>query len=366
MILGARARISCDALKHNFNILKRTTPGCKVMATVKANAYGHDVKIISQALEDVDGLAVARISEILDLRDAGIDKSIILMPGIISDYELNVVFEKNSDLVVHNTEQISLLKNRSQGSIKVWLKIDTGMNRLGVRPRQVRELIHSLRSIKCVREIGLMTHLANADNINDHKTIHQKNTFLQFTDKFDGDISIANSAALLGWQPEILTPKKYNNNGDFWIRPGISLYGISPFTDKTSASLGLQPVMKFEADLIDIKSVSKGDSVGYGGTWTFSSNSNLGIISVGYGDGYSRYLPSGTPVLLNDRKVTLVGLISMDLAAVDLGLNSGDKIGDKVILWGKGLPVEEIAAYAKTTSYTLVCGLSQRVERIID
>ena len=156
---------------------------------------------------------------------------------------------------------------------------------------------------------------------------------------FDGDISIANSAALLGWQPEILTPKEYNNNGDFWIRPGISLYGISPFTDKTSASLGLQPVMKFEADLIDINSVSKGDSVGYGGTWTFSSNSNLGIISVGYGDGFSRYLPSGTPVLLYCRKVTLVGLISMDLAAVDLGLNSGDIIGDNVILLGSALRV---------------------------
>lgn len=200
-----------------------------------------------------------------------------------------------------------------------------------------------------------MTHLANADDREDNKTVEQLNLFREVSETFDGDISVLNSAALLGGDDWSLKAA-----ADTWIRPGIALFGISPYAESSAADLGLHPVMQFESRLIAVKTIGAGEAVGYGGVWEAVEDSVIGIVSAGYGDGYPRQLPSGTPVLVNDRRVPLVGRVSMDMIAVDLGSDASDKFGDRVVLWGNSLAVEEIAAYAGTIPYQLVTGVLNR------
>lgn len=365
MTFGARAVVRLDALQTNFERLRAAVPGSKVIAAVKANAYGHGLTTVSRALSGADSLAVARLSEAGRLRAAGIDTPIVLMAGVLDRHDMQAAAANLCDLVVHTECQVALLESSKAQPMRVWLKIDTGMNRLGIRPEGAPALIGRLREARGVAELGLMTHLANADDIGDSASALQFDRFARLTDGFEGDVSIANSAALLGWKDVVADRERWNNRGDIWIRPGISLYGISPLVGQTAAALGLRPVMQFETSLIAIKPIGKGERVGYGGKWLAASDSVLGIAAAGYGDGYSRFLPSGTPVLVNGRRVPLAGVVSMDLLAVDLGPEPEEKIGDRVILWGDGLPVEEVAGYANTTAYPLVTGIIDREGRLV-
>ena len=364
MSFGAQADIRLDALKHNLDILKATVPGCKVMAAVKANAYGHGLLNIARSLSQTDALAVARLSEAVTLRRAGIDQDIVVLGGFLDREELELSLEHNCTLVVHSEYQVKLLQEAGATPGRIWLKIDTGMNRLGVSVDSAKALLARLRQCGCGHQLGLMTHLASADDVDDPMSDTQLQRFVALTDDFEGDVSVANSAALLGWGSKINAVGRSTNSGDQWIRPGISLYGISPLRSGTGKDFNLQPVMRFESVLIAVKPVREGDCVGYGGHWVAERDSVLGIVAAGYGDGYSRFLPSGTPLLLNGRRVPLAGVVSMDMCAVDLGPDASDRIGDRVVLWGADLPVEEIALHAQTTAYPLVCGVIDREGRL--
>lgn len=363
MSYGTRANIRLDALRANFDLLKSRVPGCRVMAAVKANAYGHGIITVSRALADADAFAVARLVEVAALRDAGIDNDIVLMGGVTTPDELKRAAELQCDIVVHTGHQVSLLESAKVPPLKTWLKIDTGMHRLGLLMSEVTDAVARLRAAPTVRDLGLMTHLANADHTEDRMTILQLDRFFEFAQAFDGDVSVANSAALLGWTNAIQSDR-WQAQGSTWIRPGISLFGISPLAGVSAATLGLEPVMNFDTTLLAVKPLKAGEPVGYGGTWRAPSDTFLGIAAAGYGDGYSRFIPSGTPVLVNERRVPLAGVISMDLMAVDLGAQAGDAVGAPVRLWGQDLPVEEIAMHAGTTAYPLVTGVRDRARNL--
>ncbi|MEQ9534843.1 alanine racemase, partial [Marinobacter salarius] len=254
--------------------------------------------------------------------------------------------------------QLELLEAHGPARVVAWLKIDTGMHRLGIAPSECQEYLDRLGACVSVKEVRLMTHLANADRNADPKTAAQASLFRSALAGFEGAISFANSAALLGTDEVLDSISAESSN--VWVRPGIAIYGISPFPGRTGTDLGLRAVMEFQSRLVAVKPVSVGETVGYGGTWRANSDTVIGIVSAGYGDGYSRFLPSGTPVLVAGRRVPLVGIVSMDLLAVDLGAGAGDKVGDRVILWGDGLPVEEVAAAAGTIAYQLVSGVTYR------
>jgi alanine racemase len=321
------------------------------MAVIKANAYGHGMVTVAENIGDVDAFAVARLPEALELRAAGVSKPIVLLAGVLTDEELVAAIEHQFEIVVHCPEQVELLQRCSSGEIVVWLKFDTGMNRLGFSLDDAEELIERLQNSPAVAELRLMSHLASADARDNAKTEEQLRRFSALIKEFSGAVSVANSAAALAWPPLA---------GDYWIRTGIALFGVSPFDGQTGADLGLEPVMQFEARLIARKPLQKGAQVGYKGVYTATADSVLGIISAGYGDGYTRHFKSGTPVLINGRKVPVIGNVSMDMIAVDLGENSTDTVGDIVTLWGPGLPVEEIASWAGAIPYELVCGVMNR------
>ena len=360
------AYIDKHALKHNFDHLKAISGQAKVMCAVKGNAYGHSIVDTTNILTEADGFAVARLSEAKILRDLGIDRPITLLGGFTTTEELRVAIDLRCDIVIHNITQIELLENTTTPKISIssWLKIDTGMNRLGIKITDVFDAISRLESMNIIAKFGLMTHLSDAEDKKSKKNSIQLDLFKGLTDHFSGDISFANSAVIVNYD-ELIKDYKWNNKGDIWIRPGIALYGISPLADISAKQLNLKPVMQFVSKLIAIRPILKGECVGYNSTWVAKKDSTLGVISVGYGDGYSKSIISGGPVVVNGRKVPLVGLVSMDLIAVDLGSNTDDYIGDEVILWGEQLPVEEVAHYSNLTSYALVTGVSERVERRI-
>jgi len=326
---GARALIRLDALKHNLGVIRKSCPDAKVMAVIKANAYGHGMVPVAHSISDVDAFAVARLAEAIELREAGINTPIVLLAGVFND----------------------VLESNVNGSFVVWLKFDTGMNRLGFDPTDAAQLIPKLRNCNSVSELRLMSHLASADDRGNATTASQLQQFAELIDGFDGAVSVANSAGALAWPPL---------KGECWIRPGLLLFGLSPFEDQTGVQLGLLPVMQFESRLIATKPLAKGALVGYRGRYQAPADSVLGIISAGYGDGYTRHFKSGTPVLINGRKVPLVGNVSMDMIAVDLGVGATDKVGDVAVLWGDGLPIEEVAPWAEAIPYDLICGVMNR------
>lgn len=351
MTFGARALIRLGALKHNLSVIRTTCPNAKIMAVVKANAYGHGLVPVARNLPDADAFAVARLTEAVLLRESGISKPITLLAGVLSIEELQVAISHKIDVVVHCDEQIQFLELVDAGQLSVWLKFDTGMNRLGFDPGDATALIRRLENCAAVGELRLMSHLASADDVDNSATQTQLDAFQSIIAGFDGATSIANSPAALGWS---------QLRGQQWIRTGIALFGVSPFDGKTGAELGLKPVMKFEARLIDAKPLKQGARVGYRGTYVAAADTTIGIISAGYGDGYTRQFKSGTPVLVNGRRVPLIGNVSMDMIAVDLGVGASDKVGDIVTLWGPELPVEEIAPWAGAIPYELVCGVMHR------
>ena len=358
MTFGARALIRLGALKHNLGVIRNTCPDAKLMAVIKANAYGHGLLPVAENLPDVDSFAVARLAEATLLRDSGINKPIVLLAGVLSRAELAAAIASKFEIVVHCREQLALLEACAAGQATVWLKFDTGMNRLGFDPAEAGVLIPRLRACAAVAELRLMSHLASADERANPLTQAQLDRFQELVEGFDGAISIANSPAALGWPGLAATN---------WVRTGIALFGVSPFAGQTGAELGLKPVMQFEARLIAVKPLNKGAQVGYKGFYTAPADSTLGIISAGYGDGYTRHFRNGTPVLINGRRAALIGHVSMDMIAVDLGKGASDSVGDVATLWGPGLPVEEVAPWADAIPYELVCGVMNReASKIVD
>lgn len=360
MSFGARALIRLGALGHNLKVIRRSAPGAKVMAVIKANAYGHGMVTVAQYLSDVDAFAVARLPEAVALREAGIDKPVVLLAGVVTNEELQTATRQGFEIVVHCTEQLELLATHSGTPATVWLKFDTGMNRLGFRPDEAKALKTRLGSAASVAELRIMTHLASADDPDNAQTREQLDQFSPVVSGFSGAVSIANTSATLAWPNVANAAETFRFDGDHWIRPGIAIFGISPFGDRDGSDLGLKPVMQFEARLIAMKPLKVGARVGYKGRYISDVDSTMGIISAGYGDGYTRHFRDGTPVLINGRRVPLIGNVSMDLIAVDLGADAKDAVGDVAILWGDGLPVEELAPWADAIPYELVCGVTNR------
>jgi len=348
------ATIDTSALRHNLSIVRQRAPRSRVMAVIKANAYGHGLVAVAQALDSADLFAVARVDEGLALRDAGIANDILLLEGVFDAEQLSAAAAAGFELVVHTGEQIELLRAMpAPARFKIWLKLDSGMNRLGFKAGEFSAAHAALHGLTCVQQpINLFTHLASADSPDLPTTAEQLAKFSAVTDGLPGERSIANSAGMVGF-PEAQVD---------WVRPGLLLYGVSPFAGLIGADHGLRPVMTLRSHVIAVKDLVVGEQVGYGGTWTAGRPTRLAIAAVGYGDGYPRNLASGAPVLVNGERAPLAGRVSMDMIGIDAtDLQSVLKPGDPVILWGEGLPVEEIAEWAETIPYELLCGISQRV-----
>jgi len=348
-----RAIVDTAALRHNLDRVRATAPAARVMAVIKANAYGHGLVPAAKALAQTDGFAVARLEEGLALRAAGLANRILLLEGVFGPEQLAAAAQQHFDLIVHSVEQLEMLEARAGTDvISAWIKVDTGMNRLGFRLEQFATAYDRLRRVANVApDPTLMTHLANADDRRDAMTARQLRAFAVATNGLVGARSIANSAALLAWP---------DTRAD-WVRPGVALYGVSPFASGTGAELGLRPVMTLQTEVIAVKDVRVGETVGYGGAWRASRDTRLAVVAAGYGDGYPRSVESGTPVLVNGHRAPLVGRVSMDMITVDVTDLPGVATGDPVVLWGEGVPVEEIARHAGTIPYELICGVSQRV-----
>ncbi len=354
---AAYALIDQAALQHNLVIVRRHAPDANIMAVIKANAYGHGMLRMARILAvAVDSLAVARTDEAIALREQGVTTPITVLQGFMGRDELMCYAKYQLTAVVHQHEQIrQLLAGSSPEKIAVWLKMDSGMSRLGFLPTEWNAVCTLLQNSTQVQQpFGVMTHLASADEVDCHQSRQQLQRFDTLTCQHIGAKSIANSAAILAC-PAAVTD---------WIRPGLMLYGVSPFPDKSAADLGLKPVMTLKSRLISVKTVPQGETVGYGGSWRCQQATRVGIVSIGYGDGYPRYARNGTPVLINGKVVPLIGRVSMDMLAVDLSTLPEAKIGDTATLWGEGLPVETIAQYAETIPYTVLCGITPRVEII--
>lgn len=354
MTRSTLAHIDLGALAHNFQIVKSYAPHCAVMAVIKADAYGHGAVPVAQTLAHADSFAVAFLEEAIELREAGIEKPIVLLEGLFKVDELRLACQHELELVVHRPDQVSMLEScRTKTPLIVWLKLDTGMHRIGVSPTQFLPLYRRLQAINQVCEIRLMSHLACADQTSIDATERQCAVFDQVTADIRAPVSLANSAALMAW------PQTRRD----WVRPGLMLYGASPFDQSSQHSPRLRPVMTMKSELIAIREVEKGETVGYGGAWVAQQNTLIGTVAIGYADGYPRALPSGTPALIQGKRVELAGRVSMDMISLDLSNCPQALLGDEVVLWGQGLPVEEIAARAGTIAYELLTGVSQRVPR---
>lgn len=351
---AAKAIVDLQALQYNLQKIKQQAPSSKVMAVVKANGYGHGALSVAHSLPQADAFGVARIPEALQLRANGIRKPILLLEGFYSPEDLPLLVSHHIHTAVHCVEQLEALESvQLDRPVSVWLKVDSGMHRLGVRPEQHAEFVERLhRCSNVAKPLRYMSHFGCADELGSEITTQQIELFLSLTQGVTGERSLAASAGLLAW------PKSQLD----WVRPGIILYGVSPFAHQDAQALGYQPVMTLTSHLIAVRELKAGESVGYGALWTTERDTKIGVIAIGYGDGYPRTAPNGTPVLVNGRIVPMAGRVSMDMLTVDLGPDSQDKVGDQAVLWGKDLPVEHVADHIGTVGYELVTKLTSRVE----
>lgn len=345
--MHAVASISQSALSHNLSVVREYAPQSKLVGMVKANAYGHHLDLIKPLMQ-ADILAVSELSEARQLRSQS-TKPILLLSGVFNDNELLSAIQLNCHLVLHDLSQLSVITNTNH-SIHIWLKVDTGMHRLGLSEQDLDTCLSQLKNHPNVHVECVMSHYACADEINHPQNIQQLNCFNQLN---LGGVarSMANSAAILNF------PESHFE----YVRPGIMLYGVSPFA---LADKRLQPVMELSAPIISIKTIETGASVGYGATWYASENTKIAIIGIGYGDGYPRHARNNTPVLINDKLCPLVGRVSMDLICVDIS-SLDVSVGDKAILWGHDkLSIETVASYSDTIGYELLTNVSSRVNFI--
>lgn len=324
------------------------------MAVLKADAYGHGAVSISNALDNlVDGIGVASLDEAIELREAGVKSPISILSSFYAREEVEALSRFDLTPVIHNLEQARLLLDLLSRRADVWLKLDTGMHRMGLTPGEFKDCLEKLSKCEIIRDIRVMSHLANADDLMDGYTQQQLDCFLQYTGN-QHQRSLANSAGVAGW------PDTHFE----WVRPGLMLYGASPVLGKSVNQLGLHPVMTFKSKLIAIKRLDKGDAVGYGGDWICPEAMRAGIVACGYGDGYPRHINEGTAVILNGKRANIIGRVSMDVMSIDLRRHLTANVGDDVILWGNQLPVDEIADRAATIPYTLLTSVTSRVPRI--
>ncbi len=359
MSRAATAEINLSALRLNLQRVRQLAPNTRVVAMIKANGYGHGNVRVARGLVGADAFGVASIDEALELRSAGISQRIVLLEGVFEAAELQLVQQQRLDIVVHHEVQLQLLERATLDRtrpLNLWIKLDTGMHRLGFGAAKLPEVLRRVQACNGIaHDVIVMTHLARADERGSTASAQQIACFENYTQAQSNARSMANSAGILAW------PSTHYD----WVRPGLMLYGISPFADTTAAQQGLQPVMTIKSKLIAVNQFRQGDAIGYGGSWICPQDMPVGVVAFGYGDGYPRHAVSGTPVLVNGQRVALIGRVSMDMITVDLRSQPQAQVGDPAILWGQGLSVEEIASCAATIPYELVCGITQRV-RIIE
>ena len=348
----ANAVIHLDALRHNYLFAKQLATDGKIIAVVKADAYGHGAIQCARALSDIaDGYAVACIEEAVELREAGIKQPILLLEGFYDAAELKTIDHYQLDFVVHHQQQLEILQGGSlQHPVRAFLKMDSGMGRVGFLPNEYRDAWNSLNDLPFINEIVLMSHFACADEPDTSHAMQQLETFEEYTLGLPGSRSICNSAGLITF------PGAAKGQ---WNRPGLLLYGVSPFVEDHPISQHLKPVMSLSSAIISIKDIPAGSSVGYGSKWVADRPTKMGVIALGYADGYPRHAPNGTPVLVNGIRTPLIGRVSMDMLTVDLTDVPDVKIGDRAILWGDELPIEGVAKYANTIPYQLLCNLNR-------
>ncbi|PWC15768.1 alanine racemase [Brenneria roseae subsp. americana] len=350
----ATAVISRRALRHNLQRVRQLAPESRLVAVVKANAYGHGLVEAAQTFHDADCYGVARLSEALTLRAAGITKPILLLEGFFSADDLPLLATHQLETAVHSPEQLAALEQADlPHPIRVWMKLDTGMHRLGVLPEQADAFWQRLTEChNVVQPVNIMSHFCRADEPESGVTERQLAYLDAFAQGKPGAQSIAASGGILLW------PQAHRDQ----VRPGIILYGVSPLDNENAVHSGFQPAMTLTSHLIAVREHKAGESVGYGGTWTSERDTRLGVVAIGYGDGYPRCAPAGTPVWINGREVPLSGRVSMDMITVDLGPEAQDHVGDEVILWGPALPVESIATHTGVSAYELITRLTQRTQ----
>ena len=350
----ARLTINTDALRHNLAVARTAANGRSVFAAVKADGYGHGLLTAARAFSaaGTDGFAVATPEEGIALRQAGLDERVLVLQGAMNAYELDAARDHALELVFHDRSQLDVLEAWGAGlpdaRLRVWLKVDTGMHRAGLPPEQIAEARARLADCAAVdAQVGLMTHFGRADEPDQSVTEAQIDVFRAVADNWRGETSLCNSAALLGCDAA----------GGDWVRPGIMLYGGNPFIFGAASRYELKPAMELKTVLIAVREVKRGEPIGYGGRFVAPETMPVGVAAVGYGDGYPRHAPDGTPILINGRRAQIVGRVSMDMVTVDLrGLKA--RVGDEVECWGSGLPIDEIARSSGTISYELMCQVS--------
>lgn len=348
----AQVTVNLDHLRHNFALARHHAGGARVMAMVKANAYGHGAVAVARALSAADAFGVAGLEEALALRAAGIAQSILLAAGFFSADELPEIARHDFQIVVHSEHQIETLRAaRLSRPLVVWLKIDSGMHRLGIAPEAVAASHGRLLASPNVAEVRFMTHFACADTPQHDLNRRQLSTFASAIGRLPGPRSLANSAALLAL-PE--------SRAD-WVRPGILLYGVNPFQDHHPVAAQLRPVITLSSRVVAIQTLAAGEGIGYGHDWVAVQPTRVGIVAMGYGDGYPRHAGTGTPVLVAGCRTRLLGRVSMDLLAVDLNGVPDAQVGTEVVLWGEGLPAWEVARSVGTIAYELLTGIGARV-----
>ena len=348
------ATIDSSALKHNLAVVRRHAPRSRVLAVLKANAYGHGLLRTAAALSGADGFALLELEDAVRLREAGFGQRIVLLEGFFDPGELDVLARHSLAPVVHRMDQVAALDALPEGAkLDVLLKVNSGMNRLGLAPREFPQALERLRASGRIGEITLFTHFADADEA---RGVAWQLERLRGLPGYDSlPVSLANSAAIL----------RYPETHRDWVRPGIMLYGCSPFPEGVGADSGLKPVMTLESRIIAVQGLQAGDEVGYGGMFRAERAMRVGVVACGYADGYPRHAPTGTPIRVADRMTRTLGRVSMDMLCADLTELPDAGVGSRVVLWGEGAPVERVAAAAGTVGYQLLCMVAPRV-RIVE
>ncbi len=355
------ATIHLSALRHNYNIARQHGGSAKVWAVVKANAYGHGLDHALRALHDADGLALVEVDGAIKIRDSGWTKPVLLLEGFFHATDISLVQQHQIEVAVHCYEQIDLLESAALDvtkPIRVHLKVNGGMNRLGFKPAEIHNAYQRLSTIGAVKVVNLMMHFANADDaMNPRLPVSEQLRQFELArgtlQDAQIETSLANSAA------NLLHDEIQND----WVRAGIMLYGGSPSTD-SAAKFGLLPAMTLTSELIAIQVIDAGESVGYGSRFVAPKPMRIGVVACGYADGYPRHAPDGTPMLVNGKRTRMVGRVSMDMITVDVTDIADARVGSTVTLWGNGLPIDEIAQAADTIGYELMCAVAQRVQLI--
>lgn len=350
----ARVEINCAALQHNFARVKKCAPNAAVMAVIKADAYGHGMELVASTLDNADEFGVRNLADVRRLRNAGFNKHITVLSGVWCTEEL-ALLSKNVALTLFDWTQLEVIEQATlPHRLSVWLKLDTGMGRLGFLKNDLDEVLRRLGAISKVTDIKLMTHLANATNIESEDTQRQLDILHDVLEQHTFDqVSVLNSAGVCSFPSATYQT----------VRPGLMLYGASPLDDTSAEELQLRPVMTLKSRLISVREMPVGSAIGYGGVSVLCKEAVIGIIACGYGDGYPRHTQVGAPVLIKGKFAPLLGRVSMDMIAVDIS-DVDAQVGDDAILWGNGNPIELIAEYANTIPYTLMCGITDRVERV--